>query len=67
MIILLQMSPPTVSVVVVEHGHAGLGVAVQLGLLPVVGLRHPEPARVRPRVEAVRGVGGRHRNLVRGS
>ena len=39
---------------------------MQLGLLPVVGLRHPESARVRPGVEPVRGVGGRHRHLVRG-
>jgi hypothetical protein len=28
----------SIAVKVVEHGHAGLGLAAQLGLLPVVGL-----------------------------
>ena len=36
----------TVSVVVVEDGHAGLRVSVELSLLPVVRLRHPQAARV---------------------
>ena len=41
----------TVSVVVVEDGHAGLGVAVELGLLPVVRLLHPEAPGGAPVVE----------------
>ena len=53
----------TVSVVVVEDGHAGLRVSVELSLLPVVRLRHPEAARVGPVVEGAAGVGGRHGGL----
>ena len=56
--------PLTVSVVVVEDGHAGLGVSVQLGLLPVVWLRHPQAPGGGPVVETPGGVGRGHRHLV---
>jgi len=36
----------SVSVVVVEHGHAGLCVPVELGLLPVVWLRQAQASGV---------------------
>ena len=41
----------TVSVVIVEDGQAGLGVSVELGLLPVVRLLHPEAPGGAPVVE----------------
>jgi len=50
----------TVSVVVVQNCHAGLGVSVQLSLLPVVWLLNPEAPGVGPVVEGAGGVGGRH-------
>ena len=53
----------TVSVVIVEDGHAGLGVPVELGLLPVVGLLDAQPPGVGPVVEGPAGVGGRHGHL----
>ena len=56
----------TISVVVVEHGHAGLGVPVELGLLPVVGLRQPQAPGAGPPVEAASGVSRGHRDLVSG-
>ena len=60
------MTQLTVSIVVVEHGHAGLGVPVELGLLPVVGLRQPQAPGAGPPVEAASGVGRGHRDLVSG-
>ena len=60
----IHVSQLTVSVVVVEHGHAALGVAVELGLLPVVRLRHPQAPGAGPVVEPVGGVGRGHRHLV---
>ena len=60
------MTQLTVSIVVVEHGHAGLGVPVELGLLPVVGLRQPQAPGAGPAVEAASGVSRGHRDLVSG-
>ena len=53
----------TVSIVVVEDRHAGLGLSVELGLLPVVWLRDSETSCVGPVVEGAGGVGGRHGHL----
>ena len=53
----------TVSVVVVEDRHAGLGLSVELGLLPVVWLRDSKTSCVGPVVEGAGGVGGRHGHL----
>ena len=60
---LARWSHLTVSVVIVQHGHAGLGLSVELGLLPVVRLLPAEAPGVRPVVEGPAGVGGRHRHL----
>ena len=56
----------TISIVVVEDGHAGLSVTMQLGLLSVVRLRHSQSSSVAPVVEPVAGVGGGHGHLVGG-
>ena len=55
----------TISIEVVEDGHAGLLLPALLGLLPVVWLGPSRPPGVAP-VSELRPVGGAHLHLVGG-